>query len=130
MKTKFLSILMLSVALTFTSCSSRLVDFTVISSKNHSINFNKAEGKQVMARSMGFLGLGTSIKDAMDKALEKAGPEYDVLIDGVVRVDDYFLVAGYRVTGIAVKSKDIKQAYNVTNLEEWCSNNNAHLLHN
>ena len=79
---------------------------------------------------MGFLGLGTSIKDAMDKALEKAGPEYDVLIDGVVRVDDYFLVAGYRVTGIAVKSKDIKQAYNVTNLEEWCSNNNAHLLHN
>lgn len=130
MKKQILSILALSVVLVFSSCSTRLVDFTVISSKNHSIAFNKTEGKQVVGKSMGFLGLGTSIKDAMDNALEKAGPEYDILIDGVVRIDDYFMVAGYRVTGTAVKSKDIKQAMGETNFDEWCQNNNVYLLNN
>ncbi len=101
-------ILALTTTFLFSSCSTRLVDFTVISSKNHSLNMDRNGGVQVKGTSVGFLGLGVSIKDAIDKALQSAGPEYDLLIDGVVRLVDYGLFSGYIVEGTAVKSKSIK----------------------
>ena len=59
------------IVLTFTSCSYRLIDFTVISSKNVSLKIDKTQGIRVSGTSNGFLGIGVSIKDAMDKAQAK-----------------------------------------------------------
>ncbi len=96
MKKIKLNVLLALITVVFMgSCSTRLVDFTVISSKNHSLQIDKSIGIPVKGTSLGFLRIGVSIKDAMDNALQKAGPEYDLLIDGVVRFEDYFLLGGY-----------------------------------
>lgn len=117
--------LFLTALISFSSCSHRLVDFTVISSKNHSLKIDLSQGKQVEGSSMGFLGLGASIKDAMDKALQSAGPEYDLLVNGVVRVNDYFLFGGYKVTGTAISSSKLKAMLGDKGFEEWCKANNV-----
>jgi hypothetical protein len=111
--------------ITFSSCSHRLIDFTVISSKNVSLKFDKAQGKAVSGKSMGFLGFGASIKDAMDKALQSAGPDYDLLVDGVVRINDYFFVSGYKVEGTAISTSKIKASLGVKGFEDWCKANNV-----
>jgi hypothetical protein len=126
MKKVTISFVAIIIALiTFSSCSQRLIDFTVISSKNVSLKIDKTQGKQVSATSMGFLGLGISIKDAMDKALQSAGPDYDLLLDGVVRVSNYFLVSGYKVEGTAISTSKLKASLGVKGYEEWCKANNV-----
>jgi len=115
--------LTLSVLL-FSSCSQRLVDFTVISSKNHNLNLDKSKGKQVEGKQMGFLGLGTSIKGAMDKALESAGPNYDLLIDGVVSAENYFFVGGYIVKGVAVDSNAMRLKLGEAGFKKWLNGTN------
>jgi len=74
---------------------------------------------------MGFLGFGASIKDAMDKALQSAGPDYDLLVDGVVRINDYFFVSGYKVEGTAISTGKIKASLGVKGFEDWCKANNV-----
>lgn len=105
---------------TISSCSYRLIDFTVISSKNVSLKIDKTQGIRVSGSSNGLLGIGVSIKDAMDKALQSAGPEYDLLIDGVVKINDYFLVAGYKVEGTAISTSKIKASLGKEGFEDWC----------
>jgi hypothetical protein len=109
--------------LMFSSCSHRLVDFTVISSKNHGLKFDKSKGIRVKGESFGFLGIGANIKDAMDNALQSAGPQYDLLIDGVVKIEDYTLVAGYVVEGTAISSTDLKAELGTKGFEDWCKAN-------
>lgn len=116
--------ILLTALISFSSCSYRLVDFTIISSKNHSLNLDLSQGKQVEGSSKGFLGLGATIKDAMDKALQSAGSEYDLLVNGVVRVQDYFFVSGYKVTGTAVSSAKLKAMLGEKGFEKWCKANN------
>ena len=91
--------LLMAAIFTLASCSYRTLDFTVISSKTIQMSIDKSLGKTVEGKSMGFLGLGSSLKGTVDAALESAGPEYDLLIDGVVFTNDYFFVAGYKVKG-------------------------------
>jgi hypothetical protein len=121
----FSRLLILASMLVFSSCSYRLIDFTVISSKNHSLKIDKSQGVRVSGSSNGFLGLGTSIKDAMDKALQSAGSDYDLLIDGVVRINDFFLVSGYKVEGTAVSSSKMKASLGKKGFEDWCNVNNV-----
>jgi hypothetical protein len=125
MKTTKIKILaaLISLTLIITSCSQRLVDFTVISSKNHSLKFDKAKGIRVKGKSFGFLGVGANIKDAMDKALQSAGTQYDLLIDGVVKIENYPFVAGYIVEGTAISSTDLKAALGEKGFEDWCKEN-------
>jgi hypothetical protein len=122
---KFSLLLMLAAMLTFTSCTSRLVDFTIISSKSHNLKIDKSLGVRVSGSSNGFLGLGASIKDAMDKALQSAGADYDLLIDGVVRVNDYLFVSGYKVEGTAISSNKMKASLGAKGFEDWCKANNV-----
>ena len=116
---------LLALTLIFTGCSQRLVDFTVISSKNHSLKFDKSKGVRVTGKSFGFLGIGVNIKDAMDKALQSAGPQFDLLIDGVVKIENYPFVAGYVVEGTAISSGDLKAMLGEKGFEEWCKSNNV-----
>lgn len=86
------------ISLSIIICSSgRLVDFTMISSKNVEINVKK-DAPRVS-------GKGWSVKDALDDAIEKAGPGFDALMDGVI----YEGLFKYRVTGTPIKTTDTKK---------------------
>ena len=57
-KTKFILTLITVLGLTLSSCVVRLVDFTVISSKNVSLPFDRGQGRRVKASRTYFLGIG------------------------------------------------------------------------
>lgn len=123
LKFQYLVIIIASIVLS--SCSQRLVDFTVISSKNHSINFDLDQGKATSGQSMGVFSMGSNIKDAMDKALENAGPQYDIIVNGVVRAKTYFFYGGYVVDGTAVSSKKLIANLGQDGFEKWKAENNV-----
>lgn len=56
-------------------CNFRLVDFTAISSKNVALDLALAKkmGKRTSGSRLYFLGI-YNLKDSLDEALEKAGP--------------------------------------------------------
>ena len=116
---------MLTGLILFSSCSHRVVDFTLISSKSHNLNINKTEGIRVAGKSMKAFGVGTSIKEALDEALESAGAEYDLLIDGVVNFHDYFFVNGYKVEGIAISTSKMRASLGEDGFKDWCNSNNV-----
>jgi hypothetical protein len=111
---------MLVIMTTLSGCTQRLIDFTVISSKNVSLKIDKAQGKNTVGKSMGVFNLGVSIKDAMDKALQNAGADYDLLVDGVVRYASYPFYGGYIVEGVAVSTSKMKASLGQKGFEEWC----------
>ncbi len=93
---RLLTIAFLTAVLgTFTSC--RLTDFTVISTKNVTIDVKK-DTPRVKAK-------GWTVKDAVDEAIESAGPGYDALIDGVI----YQGLFRYRVEGTPIKTEETKK---------------------
>ena len=88
---KFTFLLLTIVALTFSSCSHRALDFTLISSKNVDLSKgatfergkSRVEGKD-MVHWIIFIPTGTvSIKEALDKAIEST-PGCVALLDGVI----------------------------------------------
>ena|ERR1043166_9723650 len=121
MKKQIIKLLIAMLVITTSSCSVRLIDFTVISSKNTQMAIDVSRGVRTKGESWGPFGLGANIKDAMDKALTKAGPGYDLLIDGVVRQTTFVLVAGYQVEGTAVKSAMLRAAMGDVRFKEWCA---------
>ncbi|CAL2081920.1 hypothetical protein [Tenacibaculum sp. 190524A05c] len=112
-------ILLALTVLTLSSCSVRLVDFTTISSKNVSLNIDRTQGKKVKASKSYFLGIGWNIKDALDLALEKAGNDYDLLIDGVVRYGSYPFIASVSVEGTAISTRAMKTAMGEEEFNKW-----------
>ena len=77
------------------------------------------KGKRVEGKSIGFMGLGATVKGAVDKALEGAGPGYDLLIDGVLYTENYFFVSGFKVTGTAVSSRELRAALGEDGFKQW-----------
>jgi hypothetical protein len=99
-------------------CAVRMLDFTVISSKNVDMRVkDTAKGARVTGEDMamsilGIIPLGApNLKEALDKAIESAGPGYDALIDGVIYHKYNFYVffsnSGYKVEGTPIKTKEI-----------------------
>ena len=117
-------ILLALTVLTLSSCSVRLVDFTTISSKNVSLNIDRTKGKKVKASKSYFLGIGWNIKDALDLALEQAGSEYDLLIDGVVRYGSYPFIASVSVEGTAISTRAMKTAMGEEKFNKWLAQQN------
>ena len=92
-------------------CTMRMVDFTVISSKNVKVP-TKVRGERVTGKDcifVFFIPLGVpNMKEAIDRAIESAGGEYDALIDGVVYQDLYAFIIGqicFRVEGTPINTK-------------------------
>jgi hypothetical protein len=79
------------LSLSLNSC--RLTDFTVITTKNVPLDTEKSGPRST--------GKGWTVKDAIDAAIEKAGPEYNALIDGVI----YEGLLRYKVVGTPIKIK-------------------------
>ena len=106
------------VSLLTSGCAYRLMDFTVISSKN--VNMPKAKsqtrvtGEHCVLVVVIPLGM-PSVKTAVDRAIEKAGGEFDALVDGVVTFDNRSFFFGkqcYVVEGTPISTGDPR-----TNLE-------------
>jgi hypothetical protein len=90
------------------SCNQRLVDFTVISSKNVTLRLSEdGKGPRAEGKDMKFCGR-PELKEAIDKALENAGPGYDALIDGVVYQRNEFFKQGWIVQGTPIKTSKLK----------------------
>ena len=107
MKKTILPILAVGV-LALTSCQQRLIDFTVISSKNVTLRVpDNAKGPRVEGREMKSCGV-PMLKAAVDKAIEKAGPGYDALIDGVVYQRNEIFRQGFVVQGTPIKTSKLK----------------------
>ena len=118
-------IFMLLACFSMSSCTFRLVDFTVISSKNVDIGADRSKGKVTEGSKAYFLGFGWNIKDALDIALESAGNEYDMLIDGVVSYTSYPFVVSVKVKGTAMKSSDLRASLGEAGYEAWCKEHNV-----
>lgn len=114
--------LLLASLVMLSSCSHRLIDFTVISSVSHQIPFDRGAGERTEGTDIAPFGLGVDIKDAVDDALQNAGTEYDVLIDGVLRQENYFFAQGFRVEGIAINSSEIEAQMGEEEFNEWLEN--------
>jgi len=107
MKKIFLPVALLG-AITFSSCNTRLVDFTVISSKNVSLRLpDDAKGPRVEGKDMKMC-TKPELKEAIDKAIETAGPGYDALVDGVIYSRQEVFRMGYVVQGTPIKTSKLK----------------------
>lgn len=125
MKFSYWKMLLLAiVTLSVTSCSVRLVDFTVISTKNAEIGVDKTKAIQTEGKKSYFLGIGFNLKDAIDNALENAGPAYDLLVDGVVLYKPYPFVTIVEVKGLAVSSSDLRASLGEEGFKNWCQQHN------
>lgn len=92
-------------------CSLRVTDFTVISTKNVNVPVKqqaaRTKGEDCVAVVLVPLGV-PNLKEAIDKAIENAGPGYDALIDGVAYFDNFNFFFGkqcYRVEGTPINTK-------------------------
>lgn len=123
MRKTTLSLVAVSVLFLFglSSCTQRLIDFTMISSKNVAVDFPD-RGERVVGNSIMFLGIGVNIKDALDEAIEEAGPQYDALIDGVLSYKQYPFVYGYEVEGTPVNTSKAKAEMGEEKFEKWAKN--------
>ena len=96
------------VALGMASCNQRLLDFTVISSKNVTLRLPEdGKGPRTTGKEMKMC-TRPMLKSAVDKAIENAGPGYDALIDGVVYVRNEVFRSGWVVEGTPVKTSKLK----------------------
>jgi hypothetical protein len=116
----FIKIASFSLALyiiAIVGCTSRMLDFTVVSNKNVNLQI-KEEGKGPRVSGSHhiwwvlWIPMGSaSLEEAVDRAIEKAGPGYDALIDGVIYNQFYFYFftskSGYKVEGTPVRSSEI-----------------------
>lgn len=118
--------ILLAVAILLMSgCTFRLVDFTTISTKNVSLNIDKSQGKRVEGSAAYFLNIGYNLKDAIDDALEKAGPGYDLLIDGVLRYQSFPFVGVVKVEGVAVNAQKMRIGMTEEEYNKWLNENKA-----
>ena len=104
----------------FTSCSARLLDFTVISSKNVDMSVpQEAKGERATGKSIKFLGIGANIKQAVDNSIEKGGSQYDALIDGVIRYKSYVFAEGYECEGTPINTTKLEAYMGEEKFEKW-----------
>lgn len=108
MKKIILPMMLVGAMALVSSCSQRLIDFTVISSKNVTLRVpDTAKGPRTEGKEMKSCGQ-PMLKAAVDKAIEKAGPGYDALIDGVVYQRNEIFRMGWVVQGTPIKTAKLK----------------------
>ena len=108
------SMLILYMGLAITGCAHRMLDFTAISSKNMQLQIapnaktSRAKGSNKAWWIISPLLASPDLKEAVDRAIESAGPDYDALIDGVIyRKTFYFFLVGsmaYEVVGTPINT--------------------------
>jgi hypothetical protein len=105
-------LLLLLIIMNFgSSCSYRIADLTIASTKLHTIQNVEQLEKRGVGKSFGLFGEGASLGDAIDDALLQTGPEFDLLIDVVIRCKSYLVAEGFVVEGTAMDSKPLMPLY-------------------
>ena len=96
-------------------CTQRITDFTVISTKNQQATVGLVQGPRATGEDcvvVVFFPFGIpNLKQAIDRAIEEAGPGYDALADGVVYYKNKSFLFGticYEVQGTPVKTTSRK----------------------
>ncbi|MGF1671771.1 MAG: hypothetical protein ACFCU6_15100 [Balneolaceae bacterium] len=117
--TKLLLLTIFIASFSLTGCTQRLVDFTTISSKNVELGVDRTTAVQTSGKKSYVFGFGWNVKDALDNALSNAGPEYDMLIDGVVRSTSYFFVVSIQVDGAAISSRQMRASMGDEEFDRW-----------
>ena len=103
MKKFLVLVVLLVVAFSFSACTYRLVDFTVISSKNTTVKGKV--GKRVKGSDGKCVFLGVpNMKEAIDRAIQQE-PGADALIDGVLYQKVYPYYQVFEVEGTAINTK-------------------------
>ena len=117
MKTLAIGTLLLLAGCFLAGCTVRVTDFTVISTKNQQATAGYAQGPRTTGEScipVIFFPLGSpNLKTAIDNTIEKAGPGYDALVDGVVYYKNKSFIFGsvcYEVQGTPIKSQGRRSA--------------------
>ena len=109
-------LLFIVTAFVGSGCTQRILDFTVISSKNTNLKIKESgKGPRVTGEDMAtyfIFPLGQpQVKTAVDRAIEKAGPGYDALLDGVIyshfNVFLLFGTFGYSIEGTPIKTAEL-----------------------
>jgi hypothetical protein len=100
------SLLAVGVFFLLTGCmTTRVTDFTAISTKN--VALDAPRGKRVQGKDCNGWGGMPNMKAAIDKAIESAGGEGDMLIDGVLTLEQGWMPC-YIVEGTIVNTRDLK----------------------
>ena len=76
-------------------------------------------GMQVEGKKGYIFGFGFNLKDALDRALESAGPGYDLLVDGVVTYTSYPFVSVVKVTGTAIDTNKMMGMMGEEEFNRW-----------
>ncbi len=101
---KFLVLLTLvAVCFTFAACTFRMVDFTVISSKNCDVKGKMGKRVKGSDGKCSMVGI-PNLKEALDRAIQQE-PGADALVDGVVYWKYYYVWNVYEVEGTALNTK-------------------------
>lgn len=131
-------------------CKSRLVDFTVISTKTLGAKIGgeakgteRVRGKDICHWII-FIPTGfPNLKEAIDRAIENVGKsptkgkgggtKYDALIDGVVYSVNWHAIlygqTGFIVEGTPVNTEAMKHSMGGMDLDEWCKKNNRTIIY-
>jgi hypothetical protein len=100
-----------AIATALSGCGYRLMDFTIVSSKNVTVPKSK-RADRVKAEDcvpVVVIPFGMpNVKTAVDRAIEKAGGDFDALVDGVVNYDNRSFIFGqvcYVVEGTPISTR-------------------------
>ena len=126
-KVKFSIVLLVFIGLFLSSCSHRILDFTVVSSKNidlsHAASFERGGVRQSGVDKVHiiiFVPTGTiNLKEALDVAIEKT-PGCVALVDGVIRSKYWWIPFIYGQSSYTIEGTpliDTKLLANNTNKE-------------
>lgn len=112
MRKLFVGMVIVTLVASGSGCTMRLIDFTVISSKNVQVpkaNSQRVEGKDCGAWLLTIPVSTPNMKEAVDKAIESAGGDYDALVDGVLYSEMFTIVIFsqfcYRIEGTPINTK-------------------------
>jgi len=107
-KLLIVSILTTSI-LMFTSCAPEIFKYTMISAKNNDFHVDvkitqlgNQQKQSIKAK---------TITEAVNNFLKLAGPDYDILVNGTVIEHNWIFSKSYEVSGIPVKSSEVKCKY-------------------
>ena len=102
------------------SCATQIGQSTFLSSET--LNFVYHTGAK---GNMQVIGTGKSIDDAVKSALQKAGNNFDALIDVKIEMVNYSFIVRYRVTGTPVNTSMMKLSMsNNKQFDNYCSTHN------
>ncbi len=118
MKTMKLILSLILILSITTSCSVSLLNYSILSKKE--INIQNSGGIKVSGYSNAwFKSQRKAVEEATENALNKAGENYDLLLNGTIEAEYKIFYTRIQVKGTAYKSSDLMNKYGKVGFEKW-----------